>query len=186
MIATFPQTSVVENDLAGAYVLEPSQSTVGFRVKNLFGLMTVHGRFSRFKAELDIPADGLELARVWGEAETISIETGIGRRDAHLRAKDFLWADEHPQIRYQSSTVRGMPDQPGAYLVEGTLTVRGVTLPLTLEARLRYVDADRIVVEASGVTDRYAFGMTGARGLVPSWVHLEIKATFIRSSGETV
>jgi len=184
MIATVTREPVLEKTLAGAYVLDPSQSTVGFSVKNFFGLITVHGRFGRIQAELDIPAGGPEAATVRGEAETNSIDTRIARRDAHLRAKDFLWAAEHPTIRYQSSSVHPMPEEPGLYLVEGTLTVRGVTLPITLQTRLRYADPERIVVTATGSTDRHAHGMTGAKGLVRPEVRIEINATFVPRSDD--
>lgn len=177
MTETMTPNLIQEAKSTGMYALDPSHSTVEFSVKNLFGLATVRGHFGRFHAELEVPDGKPESARVRGEAETASLDTKNTLRDAHLRAKAFFWVDSHPAIRYQSTAVRAL--DADRYEVEGLLTVRGVTVPLTVQAHLKEADAGRVVVTAHGDTDRYAYGLHSARGMVGASVHIEIEATFV-------
>ena len=61
------------------------------------------------------------------------IWSGEPERDAHLRSADFLDVEHHPEIRF-SGRVAALVG-PGEYKVEGELTVRGVTRPVTLDVR---------------------------------------------------
>lgn len=102
--------------------VQPEASELRFHATSR--LTNVDGRFSRFDGEvLADPAD-LSTARVSMKVEAASIDTGIRRRDNHLRSEDFLRVDRFPAITFQSTRV----EVSGRRLVlTGRLTLRGVT-----------------------------------------------------------
>jgi polyisoprenoid-binding protein YceI len=68
--------------------------------------------------------------------EAASIDTGAPDRDQHLRSADFLHVEHHPTIAFRSREVRGAADRvDDDFDVEGDLTIRGETIPVTLDAR---------------------------------------------------
>src|SRR5215510_12180735 len=71
-------------------------SQLGFHATSR--LANADGRFTRFAGE--VLADPVDLAsgRVRVSIEAASIDTGIGRRDNHLRSEDFLYVERFPTI----------------------------------------------------------------------------------------
>src|SRR4051812_13619665 len=76
----------------GTWTVDPSHSSVEFRVKHL-GISTVKGYFREFEGQLEIPED-ISQAKVTGTLKAASIDTGEPKRDDHLRSADFFGADE--------------------------------------------------------------------------------------------
>ncbi|HTU24195.1 MAG TPA: YceI family protein, partial [Pirellulales bacterium] len=62
-----------------------------------------------------------------------SVDTGLVKRDEHLRGPDFFSAREFPEITFKSDSVRAKPD--GIYEVVGKLKLHGVTKPLTVSLK---------------------------------------------------
>ena len=65
--------------------------------------------------------------------DAASVNTGFNKRDDHLRSPDFLNAKEFPEISYKSTKVTINKDSSA--VVEGNLTIAGVTKPVTLNVR---------------------------------------------------
>jgi polyisoprenoid-binding protein YceI len=121
----------------GTWNIDPSHSEVSFSVRHLM-VSKVRGAFTRFSGAVTTAEDP-SLASVEATIEMDSVDTRDERRDAHLRSADFFDAERHPVMTYRSSAVR--PDQDG-YVVEGELTLRGVTRPVELKLDLNGVTAD--------------------------------------------
>jgi polyisoprenoid-binding protein YceI len=68
------------------------------------------------------PAD-FKTARVTVSVEAASLDTGIARRDRHLRSEDFFEVEKFPAITFESLRVEGAGRR---LLVVGRLTLRGV------------------------------------------------------------
>ncbi len=113
----------------GTYALDASHSQVGFAVRHLMVSKT-KGRFSDFAGTVDIAENPLESS-VSVTIQTASIDTRDEQRDGHLRSGDFFDAEAWPTMTYQSRSVRQVGK--GRYIVEGDLTVKGVTQPVPLE-----------------------------------------------------
>lgn len=115
---------------AGTWNIDPVHSEVGFSVRHLM-VSKVRGRFSGFSGVITVADDPLS-SKVRAEIDATSISTGEEARDNHLRSSDFLEVSAYPTITYESESVR---QQGSDFVVEGTLTVRGVSrsVPLTLE-----------------------------------------------------
>jgi polyisoprenoid-binding protein YceI len=116
--------------VAGTWTIDPVHSEVGFSVRHMM-VSKVRGRFNTFSGEIvtgDKPAD----SSVTAEIDLTSIITGNEQRDAHLRSADFFEVETYPKMTYRSTGVR---EDDGDFIVDGELTLKGVTksVPLRLE-----------------------------------------------------
>ena len=115
---------------AGTWTIDPVHSEVGFTVRHMM-VSKVRGRFRAFSGEIVTGADPLDSS-VTADIALDSIVTGQEQRDAHIRSADFFDVENHPTMTYRSTGVRAHGD---GYVVDGQLTLRGVTkeVPLALE-----------------------------------------------------
>jgi polyisoprenoid-binding protein YceI len=113
---------------AGTWTIDPSHSEVGFSIRHLM-ISKVKGVFENFDATFTTAENPLE-STVTAKAEVASVNTKDKNRDAHLRTGDFFLAEEHPHIEFVSTGARY---DGGDFLVDGDLTIKGVTKPVTFE-----------------------------------------------------
>ena len=113
------------------WVIDESHSQAGFGVRHLM-ISTVKGRFLQFGGEIVIDEVNPENSTVNVTIDAASISTNDEKRDAHLRSADFLDVENHPTLTFKSRSVG--PVNNGRFVVQGDLTVRGVTRPVTIEA----------------------------------------------------
>lgn len=120
-------TSTIERAPAGTFTLDPVHSTFGFAVKHN-GISTFRGQFEQVDAKLE---DGVLI----GKAQVESIKTVIPDLKTHLLSPDFFDAEQNPTIEFHSTDIRVAED--GTAEVDGDLTMRGVSKPVTAEAPSR-------------------------------------------------
>jgi polyisoprenoid-binding protein YceI len=138
--------------LTGKWQLDPERSSVEFRVRNLWGLMSVKGHFEDFQGRLDLDADpAIEL-----KVDAASVHTGNSRRDEHLRSADFFDVEHHPRIRFASTSVVLRDD---IAKVRGRLFARDRSIPLEFDAHVRRSDKALEIVAATEAPHR-DLGMT--------------------------
>jgi polyisoprenoid-binding protein YceI len=111
------------------YTIDPSHSQVGFNVRHFFS--RVPGRFNEFEGTVTYDDKDVTKSAVDVTIKTASIYTNNERRDNHLRSADFFAADSFPTITFKSTKIT--PASEGKYKVDGNLTIRGITKPVTLE-----------------------------------------------------
>lgn len=144
----------------GTYEIDGAHSVVEFVVRHL-GLAKVRGRFNDFGGRIRIGEDPMD-SRVEVVVQAASIDTRNDDRDAHLRSPDFLDVENHPTLELRSTGVR----REGAdWLVDGDLTVRGTTRPVTLDVDFEGGAKDpwggtRIGFSATTEANREDFGLT--------------------------
>ena len=114
-------TSALQGIPAGTYQLDPVHSSLGFAVKHN-GISTFRGQFEQVDAALE---DGV----LTGTAQVDSVKTVIPQLREHLLSPDFFNATETPTITFRSTDMRLGED--GSAEVDGELTIRGVTQPVT-------------------------------------------------------
>jgi polyisoprenoid-binding protein YceI len=110
--------------------LDALHTHVGFSVKHLM-VSTVRGQFKQYRGTLELDAADFSRSRFTGEVDIQSIDTGNQQRDDHLRTSDFFDAANHPKILFKSGDIEAKGN--GEYLVNGELTIRGVTQPIAFE-----------------------------------------------------
>lgn len=174
---------------AGTYALDVSHSHVGFKVRHLM-VSKVRGRFADFAGAVVIAEEPLDSS-VEVTVQLASIDTRDAGRDEHLRGADFFAVDEHPEMTFVSTGLREVGK--GAFVVDGELTLLGVTKPLTLDVTFGGTATDpwggsRAAFVATGELDREDFGLTWNQALesggvlVGKKVEIEIEAEVVQQS----
>lgn len=130
------------------YKFDPSHSTIGFSVHQYLG--TTVGRFSKFEGNIDVDRDHPEKSRVMARIDVRSINTGIAKRDDHLRSAEFFDVAKYPEITFKSHAVKRTGENSGD--IVGDLAMHGVTKPITLHVKL--------VSPISGETKRTRWAVT--------------------------
>ncbi len=149
----------------GSYTIDESHSSASFQVRHL-GLSKVRGGFESFSGTVEI-ADDPAQSSVEVSLDAASFSTGNSDRDAHVKSPDFLDVEAYPTLTYRSTGVRQDGD---TWKVDGELTVRDVTRPVTLDVEFEGAGQDpwgsaRIAFSASTEIDRDEFGITWNQAL---------------------
>lgn len=172
----------------GTFQLDSTHSSVGFVVRHLM-VSKVRGHFADFSGTITLAEDPF-ASSVQVEVQVASITTDEDQRDGHLKSADFFDAEQFPTITFQSSKVS---DHKGdTFVLEGDLTVRGVTKPVRLDAEFSGVAQDpwgglRIGFSAQTELDREDFGLTWNQALETGGVlvgkkaKVEIEAEAVRT-----
>lgn len=119
-----PATAFADN-----YEIDPMHSHVGFSVRHAM-VSTVHGKFDKFSGTLEINDKRPEDDKIVVEIDATSINTGVDKRDGHLKSPDFFDVAKFPKITFVSKIVRAT--EKGKLEVIGDFTMHGVTKSVVL------------------------------------------------------
>jgi polyisoprenoid-binding protein YceI len=114
------------------YKFDQANSQIGFSVHQFLG--TTNGKFTKFNGKIDIDREHPENSSVNARIEVRSVDTGIVKRDNHLRSPEFFAVEKYPEITFKSRSVKQTGAQAGDIL--GDLTMHGVTKPVSLHVKL--------------------------------------------------
>lgn len=116
--------------VAGDWIIDPAHTDVGFKIRHMM-LNKVRGQFTGVEGRIVTAENPLE-STVTATIDLATIDTGNTQRDEHVRSADFLDVATYPTMTYRSTGLR--PDGD-AFLLDGELTLRGITkeVPLRLE-----------------------------------------------------
>lgn len=150
---------------AGTWTLDPIHSSATFRVKH-FGLTWLRGSFPAF--DLTATADEAGKLKLEGGTDVDQISFANPQLHGHLMSPDFFDAELHPRLAFTSDSVQLKED--GTVVVDGSLTMRGVTKPIQLtgtwSAPLVGLGGDtRFGLELAGELDRNDYGISWAATL---------------------
>ena len=144
----------------GTWNIDPAHTEIGFSVRHL-AISKVKGVFEQFSGTIVTAEDPLQSTAT-GTVEVASVNTKQADRDAHLRTGDFFLAEEHPQFTFVTTGVR---ENGSDFLVDGELTLRGVTKPVTFNLEFGGFGGDaygneKLGVSATTVINRNDFGIS--------------------------
>ncbi len=177
-----PDTLVVD---VPTYSIDLAHSSVGFHVRHL-GITKVNGRFNEFESSVHVDPDDLSTLEASAVIQVGSIDTGVEKRDGHLKSADFFDAENHPTMTFRSREVRHIDGD--RFELVGDLTIRGTTREVVLDGQFvgaaTMGDSRRIAIEASTTINRFDYGLvwdavTEMGGLIVSkdvLIQLEIQA----------
>ena len=160
-----------------AYDLQKADSTVGFSW--FLGADEVKGSMPVESADIVLDLDRLRDSTVRVSVDVRGARAGFPFASQGMKSKKVLWADKFPLITFESTGLRRA--DKGA-LIDGNLTVRGVTRPATFRAQLfrqagvAAGDRSRLSVRLNGSLSRAAFGADGWSDLAGDEVKLSIVA----------
>ncbi|QOV34952.1 YceI family protein [Streptomyces ferrugineus] len=139
----------------GTWQLDTAASTVAVRHKTFWGLVTVKGAFTAVTGDGEVRPDGSAVGTI--TVDPASLDTRNAKRDEHLRSADFFDAANHPEITF---AVRSAELRAGDEVhVVGQLTVRGISRPQSVTARLVGADDRALTLDAEFTVDREQFAM---------------------------
>lgn len=158
---------------ARRFEIDPAHLSIGILVEHL-GYEKVLGMFQKGSGSFTYDAERQKLADLRVVIQADSVFTNDDRRDDHLRGPDFLNAYEFPEIVFEGKTAQ--PTGPSTGRVDGTLTLLGVTRPMSLDVTLNklapypFGSPPPVVMglSARGSVMRSAFGMS--YGVANGWV----------------
>lgn len=124
------------------WVIDPTHSEVSFKVKHMM-ISTVTGYFQKFDGKVETESDDFNSVRdIVFRADVDSISTNNDQRDQHLKSGDFFGQEDYPEIIFTANEFDSTSGK-----LQGDLTIRDVTKPVTLD-----VDFGGVVVDPYGQT----------------------------------
>jgi polyisoprenoid-binding protein YceI len=174
--------ALVRTDVpTGTWTIDPSHSEVGFTARHL--MSKVRGRFETFEGRIvtgDAPAATASI-------DLKSINTHDENRDGHLRSADFFDVEQNGPMTFTSTSVEAGGN---GLLVTGDLSIKGATLPVTLDVEILGTDTDpwggtRLGLEATATISRREFGvdfnipMDGGRVLIGDKIDITINVSAV-------
>lgn len=140
----------------GTWKSDPVHSTVGFTVKHLV-VATFRGKFTDYEATLV----GGEEPKLTGTVKVASIATEDENQQGHLQSPDFFDAERHPELRFESTSIRRDGEK---FTADAELTLKGAAKPVTVTGTIVGPVSDPYGGERLGLTlettiDRTEFGI---------------------------
>lgn len=154
---------------AGDWIIDHENSHITF--SGTHSGSPFEGRFTRWKGTVTFDAAALQDSHAHITVDLSSAETGDSTYDKTLPQSDWLASAKEPQADFKTTAFRSSGDHQ--YEVDGLLTIRGLTVPVTLKGMIT-VEGNIGTFKASTVLNRmdYAIGKdSDAKG---EWVSLEI------------
>jgi polyisoprenoid-binding protein YceI len=115
---------------AGRWVVDQVHSDISFTARHMM-VSKVRGHFRDFEGEI-VTAEDPRDSQVTATIQVASVDTNNEGRDNHVRSGDFFDVAKYPTAAYRST---GVVEQDGDYVLDGELTLKGITkrVPLSLE-----------------------------------------------------
>ncbi|MGA3299517.1 MAG: YceI family protein [Candidatus Acidiferrales bacterium] len=167
--------------------IDKATSKIEFHAKATFA--KVDGVFHTWEAELRKTGDSFDDATLKMKLDTDSVSTGSGLKDKEIRSKNFFDVKQFPDIEFVSTKVIPGPDR-SKFVMEGDMTMRGITKPVTVLIVEYPVSNGHQLIEGSIEFNRKDFGMTHNAPFnkvskdVEVLVHLNVAAASATAAGK--
>ena len=115
---------------AGTWDIDPAHSEIGFKVRHMM-VSNVRGSFQEVKGALEFDEADITRSSIDVTIVAASIDTGVKKRDKHLRSPDFFDVEKYTALTFRSKNVQVISD--GVFKVIGDLTIHGVTREVVLD-----------------------------------------------------
>jgi polyisoprenoid-binding protein YceI len=149
------ETLLSDPDTAGVWNLVPDKSTISFKISNIWGLISVKGRFTDFTGDGQVTGKGAIFGRL--DIQVASLRTGIRKRDEHLLSADFFDVERFPKIGVEVTAAQ--PTDGNAADLSATFSIKGITAPVPLPVGINLLDDGSVRVSATAEVDRAQFDL---------------------------
>ena len=136
----------------GTWEIDPSHQSFEFVARHL--MARTRGKVSGVSGAATV-AEVPEQSTLEIQIDTTTVDTGDANRDGHLRSNDFFGSEDHPTISFRSTGIRP-GDGETAWKVDGDLTIKGTTRPVTVDLEF-----------LGGAIDPWGNQRIGFSGVVP-------------------
>jgi polyisoprenoid-binding protein YceI len=171
--------------------IDPAHSSASFKVKHMM-ISDVSGSFRDIQGTVVIDEADLRQSKVDVTIAATSVDTGIQKRDDHLRSADFFDVAKYPTLKFKSKLIKEVTGD--ILTLVGDLTIHGVTKEVELQVTGPTSEAKdpwgniRKAVKATTVINRKDFGLTYNAALetggvlVGEEVKIELDVQFIKQT----
>jgi polyisoprenoid-binding protein YceI len=140
----------------GIWNVDAAHSEVGFTARHLM-VSKVRGQFKEFSAVVSV-GPTFEQSSVEATVQMASVDTNSADRDTHVKSADFFDVENNPTMTFTSTKVTD-------HSLEGLLTIKGVSKPVSFDLDFGGVSADpwggtRAGFEATTEINRKDFGLS--------------------------
>lgn len=155
------------------YETDAAHSNIGFSIPIAGGLSNVRGKFTDFNVVIVYDDKNVSKSSVEAVIKATSVDTGIERRDAHLRTADFFDVEKTPEITFKSSRIE---KKGKGFIAHGTFTMRGVAKVIALSFTINGVTRDEktgkttLGVTARTTVNRKDYGVSFSRPDNPNFL----------------
>ena len=160
---------------ASAYKLVKEKSTIKFYAIN--NGAPVEGEFKDFSADIKFNPDKLEESKIVVEVETVSVFANYDELVKNLLSKEWLATADFPKAVFTSKTITRMPSSEN-YYADGTLKLRGKTLPVTLNFQVQFTDGKNAISKGYVTIRRSDFGIGQGEWSKDDVVKNEVRVEF--------
>ncbi len=154
---------------AAEWQMDPKHSSIAFSGTHAGKSFT--GHFKEFSANIQFDPAKLAGSYATVKVQLDSTATGDATYDKTLPQKDWFDIDLLPHALFKSTKFHHLGEEQ--YSIDGLLTIRGETKPVTLDAVIM-IDEGRALVEAETVLNRMDYQIGATSDAQGQWVSLEI------------
>ncbi|EAY23932.1 YceI family protein [Microscilla marina] len=145
--------------------MDGAHAWVNFSVMHQ-GLSFVNGSFSKFDATIEANSKDLKGAKLTASIDPASVNSGVERRDKHLRSQDFFDVKKYPKATFVSKKFKKAGKNK--YKIVGDFTLKGVTKEVTMDAKVlgnfETKKGSKMGIHATTTINRYDYGISYAKG----------------------
>lgn len=138
---------------AADYTVQPASSTLGF--SNTFQGESFNGQFGQWTAAISYDPANLAASKFDVEVTLASVKTGDSDRDGALPGADFFDTAKFPKAHFVTT---GFRQSGGKVIADGTLTLRGVSKPVSLEVTFK-PQGSGATLDVTGTVKRLDFNV---------------------------
>lgn len=172
---------------AKRYEIDPVHTRLSFACRHL-EFSDALGTFARPAGTLWFDAKDWSTAKVDVRIDVATLELGDAEWNQRMLKRDFFNAGKFPQARFVSTNVEAVDAKHAK--ITGDLTLRGKTLPVTLDVTLNdvgrhpYTFRNTVGFSARTTLERSKFGMISLPNVVADKVELRIEVEATRAKDE--
>ena len=157
--------------LAANWMVEPAKSSISFAATHAG--KAVNGSFGKWTSSIQFDPAQLKTAKVVVQVDLASARTGDKLYDGTLPQSDWFDTAKQRMARFETSSITANGKD---YVAHGTLTIRGITVPVTLPFTLA-ITGNQAVMRGRTTLKRMAFGIGKSSDATGEWVSLDIPLT---------
>ncbi len=169
-----PARAAVASAKAPSWVVNKAASRLSFQ--SSFGGTPFSGAFARWDAAISFDPANLAGSSVLVKIDMTSAKTGDGDRDAALPGNDWFATAKFAQATFASKNFKSLGG--GRYEAIGTLTLRGISRPLSLPFAIK-IDGGQARLMGSAVVNRRVFGVGQGQFASAETIPLDVRVAIV-------
>jgi polyisoprenoid-binding protein YceI len=105
----------------------PTTGSVQFHIKNAG--ITVDGKFSGLSASIKFDESDLANSTIYASVKATTVNTGIDKRDEHLRKEEYFDVSKYPKIEMKSTSIS---KSESGFIGKFDVTIKGKTKNISM------------------------------------------------------